>query len=76
MKINVYTKYNGVGLQADAELLRSILTEHDVVIIDWERPLIRLADVGIHLEHIRIELRKLACIIFQYLTLNGLSLIG
>jgi hypothetical protein len=60
MKINVYTKNNGVGLQADAELLRSILTEHDVVIIDWERPLIRLADVGIHLEHIRIELRKLA----------------
>ena len=60
MVINIYTKNNGVGLQADAELLQSILTGHDVVIIDWEKPKLRRADIGIHLEHIRVEFIGLA----------------
>ena len=59
--INIYTKLNGVGLQADAELLKAILSSHDVLIIDWERPRMKRAcDIGIHLEHIRREFIALA----------------
>lgn len=61
MKINIYTKLNGVGLQADALLLKDILKDHTVNIIDWERPANRTpANIGIHLEHIRKEFLHLA----------------
>lgn len=52
---------NGVGLQADAELLREVLKGHTVNIIDWERPSSRaVATINIHLEHIRKEFMHLA----------------
>jgi len=61
MKINIYTKFNGVGLEADARIIKGILTpEHDVEIINWNKPMKRNAKVGIHLEHIRRELLHLA----------------
>ena len=60
MKINIYTKLNGVGLEADARILTAALHDHDVVTINWERPQRRTADIGIHLEHIRKELIGLA----------------
>lgn len=56
MKINIYTKNNGVGLQADAIILKKALEKHEVKIIDWERPTFTYADLGIHLEHIRKEM--------------------
>lgn len=61
MVINIYTKFNGVGLEADARILKAILDkDHDVAIIDWEKPSQRRqAYVGIHLEHIRSELLNL-----------------
>ena len=60
MKINIYTKLNGVGLEADARILTAALVGHDVVTINWDKPERRKADVGIHLEHIRKELIGLA----------------
>lgn len=63
MKINIYTKRNGVGLEADANILHDILQpQHDVKIIDWDSPggNKRPANVAIHLEHIRKELLHLA----------------
>jgi len=61
MNINVITKMNGVGLEADALLLRDILTDHTVNIIDWERPTVKApANINIHLEHIRKEFIHLA----------------
>lgn len=60
MKINIYTKLNGVGLEADAHLLYDILSPfHDVSVIDWDKPTRRPANIGIHLEHIRKELINL-----------------
>ena len=55
MKINIYTKLNGVGLQADANILVNALNSHDCQIIDWTKPIRRVADINIHLEHIRKE---------------------
>lgn len=61
MKVNIYTKNNGVGLQQDALLLKEILKGHSVNIIDWERPQgLTTANIGIHLEHIRREFLHLA----------------
>ena len=55
MIINIYTKNNGVGLEADAKILKEALSTHDVMIIDWEKPRKRHCTLGIHLEHIRKE---------------------
>ncbi len=55
MNINIYTKLNGVGLEADANILADALKDHNTHIVDWERPSSRKALLGIHLEHIRGE---------------------
>ena len=60
MKINIYTKLNGVGLEADANIIKGCLPQYDVMIIDWMRPVKRSADIAIHLEHVRKELLHLA----------------
>jgi glycosyltransferase involved in cell wall biosynthesis len=58
--INIYTRNNGVGLEADAKIIKACLPNHTVNIIDWEHPAKKAADIGIHLEHIRAELLHLA----------------
>jgi glycosyltransferase involved in cell wall biosynthesis len=66
MNINIYTKRNGVGLEADANILKAALADHQVTIYDWDKSRrVDYATVGIHLEHIRKE----------YLTRSGLNLL-
>ena len=55
MNINIYTKLNGVGLEADASILANALKDHNPYIVNWEKPSSRKALLGIHLEHIRKE---------------------
>ena len=58
--INIYTRNNGVGLEADAKILKACLPTYTVNIIDWMQAKRQKADVGIHMEHIRRELLHLA----------------
>ena len=58
MTVNIYTTFNGVGLEADAHIIKNALPDHHVNIIDWRkgsRGRYNYATLGIHLEHIRRE---------------------
>jgi len=51
MKVNIYTSLNGVGLQVDADIIRAVLSEHEVHIIDYvKRQLGDKSDIAFHLE--------------------------
>ncbi len=57
MRINVYTAFNGVGLQKDYEIIKSLLSpKHEVVGVDWlKREMGKPADINIHMEIPRYE---------------------
>ena len=61
MKINIYTAFNGVGLERDYEIIKSLLPEHQVFGHDWlKRETGTRADINIHLEIPRYECLKFA----------------
>lgn len=61
MKINIYTSLNGVGLERDYLLMRSILEQagHEVAVSDWKiRQGATKADLAFHLEVPRTDIGK------------------
>jgi glycosyltransferase involved in cell wall biosynthesis len=62
MKINIYTSFNGVGLEKDYLILKGIFEAagHTVGVADWKRPHERpsKADVAIHLEIPRCGMKQ------------------
>lgn len=61
MKINIYTSFNGVGLERDFNLLKSVLSGHTVNGLNWVTKQRGMScDVSIHLEMPRYECIKLA----------------
>jgi hypothetical protein len=57
MKINIISTNNGVGLQQDYLILKSVLEKkHEVNFIDFRKPIHKKADVSIHLEHAVVSL--------------------
>lgn len=61
MKINIYTAFNGVGLERDYEIIKNRLIKHQVQGYDWlKRETGKRADINIHLEIPRYECFKYA----------------
>ena len=61
MKINIYTSLNGVGLEADANLLKDHLQGHEVHLLDWRTKQRGMrCDIAIHLEIPRYDCIRLA----------------
>jgi len=61
MKINVYTSLNGVGLEKDANLLKNMLSEHEIFILDWQKHQRGgRADIQIHLQIPRYDCIQLS----------------
>lgn len=63
MKVNIYTSFNGVGLEKDYQLLKAIFEQdgHRTEVADWKRRHVRpqAGDVAIHLEIPRYDLMPL-----------------
>ena len=50
MKINIITSLNGAGRERDAEIIKAILSDHDITISLHGRPISETADLHIFLE--------------------------